>query len=138
MVIGGTVVDITSTAATAMDVLHSSFPGTTRHTLGGVGRNVAEGISLLNGGGNGNDLVFVSVVGEASEGASEDMFGPWLKNAIARRGGDSSEIYPVPGARTATYTAIHDASGNLVSAIADMEIFDLVPIDKVSRVLEWT
>ncbi|KAK3809776.1 MAG: Indigoidine synthase A like protein-domain-containing protein [Linnemannia elongata] len=135
MVIGGTVVDITSTATTAMDVLHSSFPGTTRHTLGGVGRNVAEGISLLNGGGNSNDLVFVSVVGEASEGASEDMLGPWLKNAIARRGGDSSEIYPVPGARTATYTAIHDASGNLVSAIADMEIFDLVPIDKVENAI---
>ncbi|KAF8941739.1 hypothetical protein BGZ47_007239 [Haplosporangium gracile] len=134
MVIGGTVVDITSTASTAMDVLHSSFPGTTRHTLGGVGRNIAEGISMLNGGGN--DLVFVSVVGEALKGATtEDMFGRWLKNAIARRGGDSSEIYPVPGARTATYTAIHDASGNLVSAIADMEIFDLMPIDKVEKAI---
>jgi sugar/nucleoside kinase (ribokinase family) len=131
MVIGGIVVDITSTASTAMDVLHSSFPGTTRHTLGGVGRNVAEGISMLNGG---DDLVFVSVVGESTKGATEDMFGPWLKNAIARRGADSSEIYPVPGARTATYTAIHNASGNLVSAIADMEIFDLVPIDKVGGV----
>ncbi|KAF9095373.1 hypothetical protein BGX23_000599 [Mortierella sp. AD031] len=129
MVIGGTVVDITSTASTALDVLHSSFPGTTRHTLGGVGRNVAEGVSMLHG--KGNDCVFVSVVGEAREGATKDMFGPWLKNAIALRGADTSYIYPVPGARTATYTAIHDASGNLVSAIADMEIFDHVPIDKV-------
>ncbi|KAF9906315.1 hypothetical protein EC991_000803 [Linnemannia zychae] len=132
MVIGGTVVDITSTASTAMDVLHSSFTGTTRLTLGGVGRNVAEGISLLHGSG---DVVFVSVVGESEEGSTEDMFGPWLKNAIAKRGADNSEIYPVLGARTATYTAIHDASGNLVSAIADMEIFDLVPIDKVQNAI---
>ncbi|KAK3845231.1 MAG: indigoidine synthase A-like protein [Linnemannia gamsii] len=132
MVIGGTVVDITSTASTAMDVLHSSFPGKTRHTLGGVGRNVAEGISLIHGR---NDVIFVSVVGESKEGETEDMFGPWLKNAIAQKGADSSEIYPVPGARTATYTAIHDASGNLVSAIADMEIFDLVPIDKIQKAI---
>ncbi|KAF9134019.1 hypothetical protein BGW39_008363 [Mortierella sp. 14UC] len=132
MVIGGTVVDITSTASTAMDVLHSSFPGTTRHTLGGVGRNVAEGISLIHGS---SDVVFVSVVGESEKGSTEDMFGPWLKNAIARKGANSLEIYPVPGARTATYTAIHDASGNLVSAIADMEIFDLMPIDKVQNAI---
>ncbi|KAF9932996.1 hypothetical protein FBU30_006820 [Linnemannia zychae] len=132
MVIGGTVVDITSTASTAMNVLNSSFPGKTRSTLGGVGRNVAEGVSLIHGS---NDVVFVSVVGESTKSSAEDMFGYWLKNAIAQRGADTSEIFPIPGARTATYTAIHDASGNLVSAIADMKIFDLMPIDKVENAI---
>lgn len=95
MVIGGTVVDITATArdASSVSMLNSSFPGTTRISLGGVGRNVAEAICKLNADG----CIFVSAVGggtgdqgssdAASEAATaDDFFGSWLVSEIERKG----------------------------------------------------
>ncbi|KAI1315821.1 hypothetical protein EDD11_000316 [Mortierella claussenii] len=144
MVIGGTVVDITATAhdATSDSLLNSSFPGTTRISLGGVGRNVAEGVSKLNAG----SCVFVSAVGgreenlkdallEGTDNASDDLFGPWLIDEVDRRGLSDLEIHMVPGARTATYTAIHDSTGNLFSAIADMDVFELLPPSMVESAI---
>jgi sugar/nucleoside kinase (ribokinase family) len=66
MVVGGAVMDITSTfaAETAVDVklpssfLHTSCPGTVRQNLGGVGRNVAEAAFR-----SGTDTLLVSAVG---------------------------------------------------------------------------
>ncbi|GJJ76620.1 pseudouridylate synthase / pseudouridine kinase [Entomortierella parvispora] len=146
MVIGGTVVDITSTATAASSptMLNSSHPGATRISLGGVGRNVAEGISALSG----EPCVFVSAVGgqhveketesqvSSKEDASDDLFGPWLISELARRGMDNHEIHVVPGARTATYTAVHDATGNLLSAVADMDVFEMLPPAKVKYAIE--
>lgn len=157
MVIGGIVVDITSTAntATANSMLHSSYPGATRITAGGVGRNVAEAVTMLCP----DNCVFVSAVGgDQGVGSTEDVFGPWLVGHIARKGMVRSwagwfllcflrknphqhvlfeysqghqAIFPIPGFRTATYTALHDASGSLLSAVADMDVFERLPIDKV-------
>ncbi|KAF9109412.1 hypothetical protein BGX27_007649 [Mortierella sp. AM989] len=139
MVIGGTVVDITATAHeySSDTMLNSSFPGTTRISLGGVGRNVAEGVSRLNPDG----CIFVSAVGggkqmdvatkEKGAGYADDLFGPWLIEEVDRRGLHNLEIHMIPGARTATYTAIHDKTGNLLSAVADMGVFELLPPTKV-------
>lgn len=101
MVIGGTVVDITATAhdASSASMLNSSFPGTARISLGGVGRNVAEGICKLNADG----CVFVSAVGgrtgdqDGSDTTSEaattdDLFGSWLVGEIERKGIVSSGL----------------------------------------------
>ncbi|KAF9355283.1 hypothetical protein BGX34_010557 [Mortierella sp. NVP85] len=92
MVIGGTVVDITATAHEASSMLNSSFPGTARISLGGVGRNVAEGICKLHA----NGCVFVSAVGGkrkhqdsaaiAAGDATDDLFGSWLVGEIERKG----------------------------------------------------
>ncbi|KAF9215422.1 hypothetical protein BGZ59_001423 [Podila verticillata] len=99
MVIGGTVVDITSTAdparlvsgqendVTMNSMIHSSHPGATRISLGGVGRNVAEVISRLDN----QNCVFVSAVGGQhvpgqGSSATDDLFRPWLVSEVARRG----------------------------------------------------
>ncbi|KAK3819735.1 MAG: indigoidine synthase A-like protein [Benniella sp.] len=148
MVIGGTVVDITATAHEASSMLNSSFPGTARISLGGVGRNVAEGICKLHA----NGCVFVSAVGGerkhqdsatvavggatvAAGDATDDLFGSWLISEIERKGIHQLEIHPIPGARTATYTAIHDSTGNLLSAIADMGVFELLSPSKVREAI---
>ncbi|KAG0263601.1 hypothetical protein BG011_008545 [Mortierella polycephala] len=141
MVIGGAVVDITSTAtvATADSMLGSSYPGITRNGLGGVGRNVAEGISRLNP----ESCIFVTAVGGRAGGSEanadadtdEDVFGQWLIDRMALRGMNTQEIHQIPSARTATYVAIHDATGNLLSAIADMVVFELMPLDKVREAI---
>ncbi|KAG0337627.1 hypothetical protein BG004_007567 [Podila humilis] len=151
MVIGGTVVDITSTATATREVstgeeqpvllqsmIHSSHPGATRISLGGVGRNVAEVITRLYG----ENCVFVSAVGgqhgsgtKGSDSATDDLFGPWLISEVANRGMASDEIHSIEGARTATYTAIHDSTGNLLSAVADMGVFELLPPSKISEAI---
>ncbi|KAG0043137.1 hypothetical protein BGZ83_011786 [Gryganskiella cystojenkinii] len=153
MVIGGAVVDITSTATTTAStaMLNSSHPGLMRVALGGVGRNVAEGITKLSG----ESCILVSAVGGKhlsaagasmtkskdknrkldEEDAMDDLFGPWLTSELARRGMDNHEIIPIPGARTATYTALHDASGGLLSAIADMEVFEMLSSTKVKEAI---
>ncbi|KAI9238829.1 MAG: Indigoidine synthase A like protein-domain-containing protein [Podila humilis] len=148
MVIGGTVVDITSTAdparlvsgqendVTMNSMIHSSHPGATRISLGGVGRNVAEVISRLDN----QNCVFVSAVGGQhvpgqGSSATDDLFGPWLVSEVARRGMDNHEIHPIRGARTATYTAIHDSTGNLLSAVADMGVFELLPPSKIKEAI---
>ncbi|KAF9424158.1 hypothetical protein BGZ94_008076 [Podila epigama] len=146
MVIGGTVVDITSTASPIrlpsgkdtdlilQSMMHSSHPGSTRISLGGVGRNVAEVVSKLDN----QNCVFVSAVGgnrDATQGlnATDDIFGQWFVSEMGRRGMDNHEIHAIDGARTATYTAIHDSTGNLLSAVADMGVFELLPPSKVRR-----
>ncbi|KAF9287508.1 hypothetical protein BGZ68_001714 [Mortierella alpina] len=134
MVIGGIVVDITSTAntATSNSMLHSSYPGATRITAGGVGRNVAEAVTMLCP----DTCVFVSAIGgDQGAGSSEDVFGPWLVGHIARKGMGHQAIFPIPGFRTATYTALHDASGSLLSAVADMDVFERLPIDKMKETI---
>jgi hypothetical protein len=99
MVIGGTVVDITATAHEASSMLNSSFPGTARISLGGVGRNVAEGICKLHA----NGCVFVSAVGGerkhqdstavAAGDATDDLFGSWLVGEIERKGIVSATLF---------------------------------------------
>ncbi|CAO3564605.1 unnamed protein product [Mortierella alpina] len=135
MVIGGIVVDITSTAHTASadSMLHSSYPGATRIAAGGVGRNVAEAVTMLCPGG----CVFVSAVGGGQgEGSStEDVLGSWLIGHITRKGMANRAIFPVPGFRTASYTALHDASGGLLSAVADMDVFERLPIDEMRETI---
>jgi len=38
---------------------------------------------------------------------------------------------------TAVYNAIHDSSGNLICAVADMKIFDYLSSDKVKKFKFW-
>lgn len=67
MVVGGTVMDITSTfsADSSVDIkspssyLHTSCPGIVRQSLGGVGRNVAEAAFRA-----GVETLLVSAVGD--------------------------------------------------------------------------
>lgn len=111
--IGGAVVDlIGSPANKLLDVRGKSVPGSVSKSFGGVARNVAEAIARQH-----CSVSLVSVVGADGNGAE-------LLQHAALAGVDTSLVRSAAGARTASYLAVTDGSGTVVSGIADMSIFE--------------
>jgi pseudouridylate synthase / pseudouridine kinase len=114
LVIGGAVVDQVMTPKASSDLLlHTSNPGSISTNYGGVGRNIAEAIGRL---GDCN-VSLVSAVGGDAQGAG-------LLRHASEAGVDVAQV--IRGSaqdRTAVYAAVHDHTGDLVVAIADMDIF---------------
>lgn len=88
----------------------TSNPATTTRTVGGVAANVARSLARL-----GVPVRVVSLVGEDA--------GDLLER-IERDGVDVSHVEVVPGARTASYTAILAPDGSLEAGVADMAIYE--------------
>merc|ERR1712232_491319 len=119
-IIGGAVMDFTAkplekkrfgefgTAAT-------SVPGTLRTSVGGVGRTIAEAVSRLAK----SEWMFETVLGD-------DSVGDQVASAC-RSLGLPSTLHRLKGCHTGTYTAMLDGTGELVTAVADMAIFDKWP-----------
>ncbi|KTC86254.1 carbohydrate kinase family protein [Legionella cincinnatiensis] len=101
--------------------LGTSNPVSSLSTFGGVAHNVAKNLALLT-----NDIHFCSVVGEDQEGIDVQTH---LKNlGIAIK-----NILTIPQQKTAHYDVLLDHEGELYIALADMEIFDHIPLQKFTR-----
>ncbi len=106
VVVGGANLDIKAHSSRSVEP-GTSNPGATVLAPGGVGRNVAEGLARL-----GTPTALVAAVGD-------DPFGERVLDATAGAGVDTSAVRRIAGA-TGTYTAVLDADGELVAAVADM------------------
>ncbi|MDK2014179.1 MULTISPECIES: carbohydrate kinase [unclassified Deinococcus] len=107
VVVGGANVDVKArTIQTA--VPGTSNPGVTAQAPGGVARNVAENLARL-----GVPASLVSVVGR-------DALGDWLLRETEAAGVDVRPVLRAPDVATGTYTAVLDASGELLVAVAAM------------------
>ncbi|KAI8883667.1 Ribokinase-like protein [Backusella circina FSU 941] len=125
-VIGGLALDITATTAktTATSILHTSTPGSVRQSLGGVGRNVAE--AAFRTGGN---VHLISTVGD-------DLSGEAVLQGMRSIGMNTEYIQTIKGQPTAVYNALHSNDGQLVAAVADMNIFEQMNDSKILTLLE--
>lgn len=136
-VFGGAVADIISKPYSGSVLTPgTSTPGVTRHSFGGVGRNVAEGLAILllargetqaAGGNDSSDceITLVSAVGADDAGralvAGCEQVGVSAQATVevgldAERGGGG------PG--TASYVAMLGGDGELVAAVADMRVLE--------------
>ena len=106
VVVGGANLDIKAHSFRPVEPATSN-PGTTTLAPGGVGRNVAEVLARL-----GTPTALVAAVGP-------DPFGDRVLEATAEAGVDTSAVRRL-AERTGTYTALLDADGELVAAVADM------------------
>ncbi|GAA5441688.1 carbohydrate kinase [Deinococcus caeni] len=107
VVVGGANVDVKArTIQTA--VPGTSNPGVTAQAPGGVARNVAENLARL-----GVPASLLSVVGR-------DALGDWLLRETEAAGVDVRPVLRAPEVSTGTYTAVLDASGELLVAVAAM------------------
>ncbi len=88
----------------------TSNPGIVHTSPGGVARNVADNLARL-----GEDVVLTALVGEDSD-------GEWLKQITAQSGVSTVGMVRLPKQRTGRYISIHNEQGEMVAAIADMEI----------------
>lgn len=91
----------------------ASNPGTWFEEAGGGGFNAARALSLL-----GHDVTMISVAGGDS--------GAALVEAAAARTGVRLNGFTFLDRQTPSYTAILQADGNLVIALADMALYDLM------------
>ncbi|KAI8637008.1 hypothetical protein BD408DRAFT_354542, partial [Parasitella parasitica] len=112
LVIGGIALDITATVGKSLtsSILHTSTPGHVKQSLGGVGRNVAEAA-----GRTGANVKLVSVVGD-------DLAGESVKQGLK-------------SLSMVVYNALHSEDGQLVAAVADMNIFDQMDPLKVNYLI---
>ncbi len=110
VVMGGANMDVKARSLRSV-VPGTSNPGTVVMSAGGVGRNVAENLARL-----GTRTHLVAVVGS-------DALGDQVLAATAAAGVQTGQVRRSAGA-TGTYTAVLDADGELVVAIADMAATD--------------
>jgi len=107
VVIGGANVDLKA-RSTAPVTAETSNPGHSSMAPGGVGRNIAENIARL-----GDRVYLISVVGR-------DPMGDNLLDHTAAAGVRIEHVTRTDRS-TGTYTAVLDADGELIVAIADMD-----------------
>jgi pseudouridine-5'-phosphate glycosidase/pseudouridine kinase len=141
VIVGGAVADMLARADAARPYTPcASNPGQVTQSFGGVGRNIAEVLARLAAAqgvceSQGADAslaslppVFVTALGADSVGASLTDYctSPELGINLLNV---HSAAPPVPSGaamRSAAYSALLDEKGELVGAIADMEIFDSI------------
>lgn len=91
----------------------TSNPGIVTQSFGGVARNVCEALHRLN-----TDCILISAV-------SDDVFGDMIKSHLSNELKVSTEgIVTIPGKRSAVYSSMHDEKGELLAAVADMDILE--------------
>lgn len=118
VVIGGLTRDIGGKPFSNL-IMEDSNPGTVKTTMGGVGRNIAHNMSLM-----GIETKMLTAIGD-------DNVGKTIKNHSPHEKLDFSDVLAVRGQETATYLYIADQNGDMVSAIADMRVFDFISPDYI-------
>ncbi len=109
-VAGGVNMDIGGRSAGPL-VAADSNPGTIRMSLGGVGRNIAHNLALLD-----VDTRLVTALGD-------DVHAQKIAASCRELGIDLSPSVHVPGASTSTYLFIANEKGEMVLALSDMDIY---------------
>ncbi len=114
-VIGASNMDIQGVPKAAFK-LSDSNPGTISYSCGGVGRNISENLARM-----GINVRFFSVIGD-------DANGQTILNVSKEAGMDVNHVQIVQKAITPTYLSILDSSNNMIAAISDMHLCDLIDI----------
>jgi pseudouridine kinase len=102
--------------------LGTSNPATAEEVYGGVARNIAENLARLN-----LPTALLTALGDDSAGRA-------LQDHAEGAGIDTRGSLKLPETATGTYTAILDAHGEMVVALADMALYErITPAFLVSR-----
>jgi len=103
-------------------ILKDSNPGTVSLSLGGVGRNIAHNLALLD-----VDVKLITAFGE-------DLYADQIIKSCRELGIDISGSLTVHGGTTSTYLFITNHHGDMELAVSDMEIYrQLTPQFLASR-----
>jgi len=119
VVVGGANMDIKARSARAA-VTATSNPGAAAMAAGGVGRNIAENLARL-----GTRTHLIARIGT-------DALGDQVLSATSNAGVRIEHVARGAGS-TGTYTAVLDANGELVVAVADMAATEMIDVEQVSE-----
>jgi pseudouridine kinase len=123
VVAGGTNVDIKGKAFGNM-VIGSSNPGIIEISPGGVGRNIAHNLALLN-----VPVVLLSAVGSDAQGLK-------VLHETSENGVCTDYVLRADDCLTGTYIALLDSKGEMTAALSDMRILDKLNSDYFKAKLE--
>jgi pseudouridine kinase len=126
LVIGGANIDIFGYPSGEKLIKHDSNPGRVEFSTGGVGRNIAENISLL-----GLSVTFFGVVGD-------DDSGRLIIRESSEAGIDMSMVKISKEEKTSVYLCILDEHKDMDVAVCQMGITDLIDEDYIERYYEKT
>lgn len=118
VVIGGANMDICGTTSHKPS-LNDSNPGTITTSPGGVGRNIAENLALLN-----VDSYLFTAIGN-------DHFGQILSQSAKDTCLNLDHTLRVQNEKTSTYLSVLDDSGEMIVAVNDMSIINHVTKDYI-------
>ena len=121
LVVGGSTMDVVSTSSGALTIGTSNI-GVVTHSHGGAGRNVCEAMGRLAA-----RPLFISVLGDDDAGSA-------IIDGLAGANVDASGVIISRG-RTAVYNAVLDGDGDLVAAIADMDIMEKMKLEGLATAL---
>ena len=114
-VVGGSIYDfVVRLSEGEISLQGGTHRGSLRSSHGGVGRNVASALAML-----GTRTRFVSAVGR-------DMEGEDIVRAAGLSGLNTDLVLVETEARTATYTAFLDSSGDCKFGVGDMTVHGLI------------
>lgn len=119
-VIGGANADIQGFPAKRL-VFHDSNPGAVKVSLGGVGRNIAENLSKL-----GMPVKLITAVGN-------DVYGKDIIENARISQMDVAHTLISSELPTSVYLSILDADGDMLAAIAQMDIIEKIDPDFLSH-----
>ncbi len=139
-IFGGSTVDLVGRPTIPNATLaNTSTPGVVQTSYGGVGRNIAEalGRSLRNNINVNNDsknqnqknIKFISFVGN-------DTYGKAILDHLTMLGIDVTDVYKSNECSTAIYQAVLDSNGDLYCAIADMDIMNMMDMQKIEHIFD--
>jgi len=112
VVIGGSNVDLKAYSENYLP--HTSNPGHIEESLGGVGRNIAENLGILD-----NKVTLLTSVGN-------DHFGKKLLEETSRSQVNLDHVKITDKEKTGLYLAHLDKDGELIAAISGMEIMNSI------------
>lgn len=113
VVVGGVNMDICGTPKKTL-IPADSNPGSVTMSLGGVGRNIAHNLRLLE-----QPVRLITAFGD-------DLNATKIQNSCMEIGIDITDSLVVAGASTSSYLFITDENGEMQVAVADMDIYNHV------------
>lgn len=113
--VGGVTIDRKITPIQSL-CMHTSNPVSSVFTFGGVAYNVAKNLVQLT-----NNIEIQSVIGEDSDGIN-------IKKNLNSLGIHSENLLKISGKNTAHYDVVLNMSGEVFIALADMNIFEHIPL----------
>ena len=120
VVSGGVNVDIGGRSFAPL-IAKDSNPGQVTVSLGGVGRNIAHNLRLLD-----VDVAMLTALGD-------DLHAQRVDDSCAELGIDISRALRVPGSATSAYIYLNDADGDMALALSDMAICEQITPTYLSK-----
>lgn len=123
-VVGAINIDIWGRSSSIL-ILRDSNPGEISYSFGGVGRNIAHNLCLME-----QKVSMLTAIGG-------DHWGPQVEKSCASIGIDLSHALHVPTERTGTYLAVSGPDGDMAIGLSDMAIAERISPELIARELDF-